>query len=173
MVFSINSFAQLHISDSTVFSVRKNTVLYVVSQPSDTLPVIVKKEAQPKTEEQIAKQKKKRETPSQPPIVKKGTETENSESVLFFTSKHRKPVSLFYAGKTTKAALVNTGNFSVKIFPPKKIHNNTILSFLLNADDQKIGMPFKEGTLPKQQIHLEEHITRPPPFLSESHPEIL
>lgn len=169
IVFSVNTFAQIHIAENTVLSIKENTVLYTADKTLETI-LDAEKKTGSKKQKVAAKNQKKSKKPLQPPIVEKDTEPEKEKSVLSFKSKGKVPSALFYSGKTTGVALINSGSFSIKIFPPKKPYNNTIHSFLLNDHDQEIRTSFH--ILPKTQIHLEEQITRPPPILTKSYSKI-
>lgn len=159
MGFSLNSFAQIHVSGNTVFTVKENTGIYIVGGASEITSVNVKKyKSAAKRKPTIKKQKKDLNSL---PMAKRDTALENRTGVLSFTSKQKAPSALFYSGRTTKAALVQSGNFIVKSFPPKKAYNNKLISFLPNVDSQ-IKTSFCRH-FAKPQIHLEEHITRPPP----------
>lgn len=186
IVFSVKTFAQIHVSDNTLLSIKEGTVFYVESEKTEityankekakiyitqntkvtnllTDPsveiVYLKNEKPPKKFKQIANQKKTSK-PSQPPMVKKDTEPEK-KSVLF-TSRGKSPASsLFYAGSTSTIAFINTGNFSIKNFSQSKANNNSIHTFFLN-DAQPISTAFTDVYL-QHQIHLENQITRPPP----------
>lgn len=172
MVFSINSFAQIHVSKNTIFIVKENTTIYLAENNIDSLLVANSKETQPERVKKIAvKHKKTRGKPQQPPMFNKDSGSAFRASVLSFTSRQQESDSFFYSGKRTKAALVNTGSFGVKSFPQKKAYNNVIHLILLIDSDEKVKSSFS-GILISQQTHLEEYITRPPPFLSESHSEI-
>lgn len=164
MFFSVNSFAQLHVSENTVLSVAENTILYVADEAPKTTATI-QKENRAERSKEIAKQQKKINIPSQPPIVKEDTEPETGTSVLFFTSIPKAPSALFYSWKIIKAAIVNAVSFPVKIIPLKKSNNNINQLFLLSDDKSHSKISFAEMLL-KQQKYLKEYITRPPPYLS-------
>lgn len=162
MSFSVNSMAQIHVSGNTVFTVKENTSIYMAGGASEITSVNVKKYKSATNRKTIVKKAKK--DLNSLPMAKKDTAPEKRTGVLSFTSKQKEPSALFYSGKTTKAALVHSGNFGVKSFPPKKHTSKIIHTFLLDVD-QQIKTSFAD-TLPKPQIHLEEHITRPPPYHS-------
>lgn len=194
IAFSVNGFAQIYVSDDTAISVIEGTFFHAIDENAevsatssqkervkiyitqntqvtnlltDSLVEIVylESENQPKRSKQIAQQKKKISKPLQSPMVKKDTPSER-KSVLSFVSGGKSPSALLYSGKTTRAAILNSGNFIVKLFPPKKTNNNIIHTFFLNDNNQKMETSFA-GILPKPQNHLERKITRPPPlFLS-------
>lgn len=169
LVFYVNGTAQIHVSGNTVFTISENTIIYVADQQEE-MPIVVQKETPSKKSKQIAQQKKKIIKPLQPPIIKKDTEPEK-KSVLSFSSVPKTPSALLYSDKSIRIALLNSGNFVVKLFPPKKAKNNTIHTIFLNDNDQQMETSFA-GTLPKPQNHLENQITRPPPTLTKAHPRI-
>lgn len=159
MFFSINGFAQFHVSDGAVLSIAENTILYVADETFE-IPSAIQKESQPK---KIAKHQKKINTPLQPPIVKKDTEPEKRIGVHSFTSKPKEPSALFYSGKTAKAALVQNTSSGAKSFSDGNAYNDTAHSFLLHVVETKIKVS-SNGFLFSQQTDLEENTTRPPPF---------
>lgn len=169
IIFYVNGTAQIHISGNTVFTIAENTTIHVADQQEE-MPIIVQKETPSKKSKQIAKQEKKSKKPLQPPIVIKDTGPEK-KSVLSFSSVPKTPSALLYSDKSIRIALLNSGNFVVKLFPPKKAKNNSIHTIFLNDNDQQMETSFA-GTLPKPQNHLENQITRPPPTLTKAHSRI-
>lgn len=191
MSVSMNAYAQIHVSDNTTISVKKGTIVHVSDDiANDTIANVEKEKAkiyvgqstqlknfpthadieivyqekivQPKKAKQKIQPQEKTELPEQP-VAKKDDEVENRIAVLSFDSKQKEQSTLFYSSKTMKAALVNSGSFLVKIFPPKKSFNNILHAFLLKDGNQQIKTSFV-SILPKNQMHFEEQITRPPPF---------
>lgn len=188
---SSQSFGQIYVGENAVISVQEGTVIHISDDktnesqkakiyvgkntqltnfPSDSLVEIVylAKENQPETAKAQIPQKKPKK-PLQPPIIKEDTEPENRTGVLSFASGHKSPSALFYAGKTTKAALAQS-NHSVKLFQAKIQKENTSFTFI-SSDKLQIKENFLDS-LRKSKLHLEDNITRPPPFLSKSQPEI-
>lgn len=181
--FSYQSFGQIHIGKNATLSIQEGTVFHISENNENQLQtakiyveenakiinfstdsiaeiVYVKKEKQTKKTKDATLQNKS-EKYSQPPMVKKDTESEK-KSVLSFVPKQTPPSSLFYSGKTTKAALIQNINLGTKFFPLKKSYNSIVHSFLLNNDPQ-ISISSNEFLL-RQQADLEGYITRPPPF---------
>lgn len=179
---SSQSFGQIHIGKNATLSIQEGTVFHISEnsdEKSQTAKIYVEENAKiinfstdsiaeivyVKKEKQIKKAKdatlqNKSEKSLQPPMVKKDTESEK-KSVLSFVPKQTPPSSLFYSGRSTKAALVQNISLGAKFFPLKKSHN-IVHPFLWN-DDRQINVSSNEFLL-LQQADLEGHITRPPPF---------
>jgi len=168
-VISVQEGTVIHISDNKTNEPEKAKVYIgqntqLTNFPSDSLVEIVylaKENQSQKTKVLVTHKKSK--TPLQPPIIKEDTEPENRTSVLSFASGHKPQSALFYAGKTTKAALVQSSH-SVKLFQAKIQKENTSFTFI-NSEKLQIKENFLDS-LRKSQLHLEYNITRPPPFLS-------
>lgn len=161
IVFSVRGIAQLHVSGNTVITIKENTVLHGADKISAAKILTTEKETQSKKSKKIAKHNSDAKKPLQSPVISEDAKPEKRKSILTFSSIPKTPSALFYSGKTTKAALVQYTGFGLK-FPPKKIHDNIIHSFLLN-NNQQINISSNEFLL-KQQANLEGNITRPPPF---------
>lgn len=168
IVFPVNGLAQISVSKNTIFIVKENTTIYMAESNFDSLSISRSGENQPK--KIVSKKKKKRSKPQQPPMVNKDTELENRNSVLYFTSHNQEPDLFFHSCKKTKATLVNINSFAAKSFPQKKANNNMFSLIFPNNKRGKYSFLIVSNS---KQVLLEEHITRPPPFLSESNLEII
>lgn len=156
--FFVNSNAQLHISDNTIFTVAENTIIHIKEKISKET---IQNETSPTKIKTTVKRHKKSKKPLQPSMIREGTEPENEVSAFSFTSVPKVPLALYLSGKIRKEAIVNTTNF-VKI--PFKRSYKIFISFYLNESASHIStLPNDSLVLPRTQLKA-KIITRPPPF---------
>lgn len=164
--FLFTSKAQLYVSDSTVFIVAENTTLYVKGKKEGITSITETKRESANKIETSRKKTKRSNKSTLPLIVKKSAEPKNESDTFSFSSNPKKPSPLFYNGKTTKAAIVNTLDSRIKVYSLKNSYNNLIYLHLSTNNDklQKYKTAISNVLL-ITKIHLEEQITRPPPTL--------
>lgn len=161
LAFSLNCFAQFHVSENTVFTVKENTILHITDSTSyKNVPNAVASKTK-----RVAKHHKTAKKIVQPPVNKKEADPENQTSQLSFVPTSQAPSALFYAGKKSEAALGQNTGFVAKALLPKKSYSSIFPLILLNYDEKQLKISFVDFQLPTKR-YLEEHITRPPPFLA-------
>lgn len=162
IIFSVRAIAQLHVSGNTVITIKENTALYSAGEVYVAKILTAEKETQSKKSKKIAKHNSEAKKPLQSPVISEDAKPGKRKSILTFSSIPKTPSTLFYSGKTTKAALVQNINLGTKFIPVKNSHNSIFHSFFLDVD-QQINISSNDFLL-TQQADLEGHITRPPPF---------